>query len=41
MKDPRLADMCDPKNIPFDSNRMLVGGFKAVVSASGRTAKRP
>lgn len=31
MKDPRLAEMCDPKNMPFDCKRMLYGGFKAVV----------
>lgn len=31
MKDPRIAAMCDPKNPPFDMNRMQVGGFKVVV----------
>jgi len=31
MKDPRLAEMCDPKNMPFDCKRMIYGGFKAVV----------
>ena len=31
MKDPRLAEMCDPKNSPFDFKRMIYGGFKAVV----------
>ena len=31
MKDPRLAEMCDPKNMPFDCKRMLYGGFKAIV----------
>ncbi len=31
MKDPRLANMCDPKDMPFDCKRMLYGGFKAVV----------
>lgn len=31
MKDPRIHAMCDPKNTPFDVNRMLYGGFKAVV----------
>ena len=31
MKDPRLAAMCDPKNMPFDCERMLYGGFKAIV----------
>jgi uncharacterized protein YbaA (DUF1428 family) len=31
MKDPRLADMMDPKAMPFDSKRMIYGGFKVVV----------
>lgn len=33
MADPRLTECCDPKNMPFDPQRMLVGGFKALVSA--------
>ena len=32
MKDPRLANM-DPKSMPFDSSRMLYGGFKVLVDA--------
>ena len=28
MKDPRLANMCDPKLMPFDVKRMVYGGFK-------------
>jgi uncharacterized protein YbaA (DUF1428 family) len=31
MKDPRLADMMDPKAMPFDTNRMIYGGFNVVV----------
>ena len=31
MADPRLADMMDPKNLPFDGMRMFWGGFKPVV----------
>jgi uncharacterized protein YbaA (DUF1428 family) len=31
MKDPRLADMMDPKNMPFDGKRMFFGGFKTIV----------
>ena len=31
MKDPRLADMMDPKNMPFDGKRMIYGGFEVVV----------
>lgn len=33
MKDPRLADMMDPKAMPFDCRRMLYGGFKVIVDA--------
>ena len=33
MKDPRLADMMDPKAMPFDTKRMIYGGFKVVVDA--------
>ena len=32
MKDPRLADMADPKNLPFDGKRMFWGGFKPIVT---------
>jgi len=31
MADPRLAESCDPKKMPFDSARMLYGGFKILV----------
>jgi uncharacterized protein YbaA (DUF1428 family) len=31
MKDPRLADMMDPKSLPFDGKRMFWGGFKTIV----------
>lgn len=31
MSDPRLQKMMDPKNPPFDCQRMAYGGFKAVV----------
>ena len=33
MKDPRLAAMMDPKNMPFDMKRMTMGGFKMMVEA--------
>jgi uncharacterized protein YbaA (DUF1428 family) len=33
MKDPRLADMMDPKNVPFDGKRMIYGGFEMFVDA--------
>jgi uncharacterized protein YbaA (DUF1428 family) len=33
MKDPRVANMCDPKDMPFDCKRMLYGGFKTIVQA--------
>ncbi|MCE5234121.1 MAG: DUF1428 domain-containing protein [Mizugakiibacter sp.] len=28
MADPRLADLMDPKKLPFDGKRMFWGGFK-------------
>lgn len=31
MKDKRLANMMDPKKMPFDARRMIYGGFKVVV----------
>lgn len=31
MKDPRLATMMDPKSMPFDSKRMIYGGFDVMV----------
>ena len=31
MKDPRLADMMDPANLPFDGKRMIFGGFETMV----------
>ena len=31
MKDPRVSEMCDPKDMPFDCQRMLYGGFQTIV----------
>jgi uncharacterized protein YbaA (DUF1428 family) len=31
MKDPRLANMMEPKSMPFDLKRMVYGGFKVLV----------
>lgn len=31
MKDPRLGDMMDMNNMPFDAKRMVYGGFKTIV----------
>ena len=31
MKDPRIAAMCDPKDMPFDGKRMIYGGFNVLV----------
>ena len=31
MADPRLKDMMDPQNLPFDGMRMFWGGFKSIV----------
>jgi uncharacterized protein YbaA (DUF1428 family) len=33
MKDPRIANMGDPKDMPFDCKRMVYGGFKVLVDA--------
>jgi len=33
MKDPRIAAMCDPRDMPFDCKRMSHGGFKTLVEA--------
>jgi uncharacterized protein YbaA (DUF1428 family) len=33
MKDPRLAKMMDPKDMPFDAKRMIYGGFEVLVDA--------
>jgi uncharacterized protein YbaA (DUF1428 family) len=32
MKDPELAAMCDPKDMPFDCKRMVYGGFNIIVA---------
>jgi uncharacterized protein YbaA (DUF1428 family) len=31
MKDPRMADMMNPEAMPFDSKRMIFGGFEVAV----------
>jgi uncharacterized protein YbaA (DUF1428 family) len=33
MKDPRLAEMMNPKAMPFDGKRMIYGGFKVFIDA--------
>ena len=33
MKDKRIGAMMQSKNMPFDGKRMIVGGFKTIVSA--------
>jgi uncharacterized protein YbaA (DUF1428 family) len=33
MKDKRLANMMDPKAMPFDGKRMIYGGFKTFIEA--------
>jgi len=33
MSDPRLADMMDPKRLPFDGKRMFWGGFEVLLDA--------
>lgn len=32
-KDPRMAAMGEPKDMPFDARRMIWGGFKVLVQA--------
>jgi uncharacterized protein YbaA (DUF1428 family) len=32
MADPRLADMMDPRKLPFDGKRMFYGGFRGLVT---------
>ena len=34
MSDSRLANMMDPKKMPFDGKRMIYGGFKTLISLS-------
>jgi uncharacterized protein YbaA (DUF1428 family) len=31
MKDPRMAEMMKPENMPFDGKRMIYGGFDMLV----------
>jgi uncharacterized protein YbaA (DUF1428 family) len=33
MADKRLADMMNPKTLPFDAKRMIYGGFESLVKA--------
>jgi uncharacterized protein YbaA (DUF1428 family) len=33
MKDPRLADTMNAKDLPFDGKRMIYGGFKTFLKA--------
>ena len=34
MKDKRLAEMMDPKDMPFDAKRMAYGGFEVLVDVA-------
>lgn len=34
MSDPRLKDMMNPEDMPFDGKRMIWGGFKTVVKSN-------
>lgn len=36
MADPRLMEMCNPNNMPFEVKRMAMGGFKAIVEAMAK-----
>lgn len=33
MSDPRMQQICDPNNMPFDGTRMAWAGFKTIVEA--------
>lgn len=33
MKDPRLAECCDSKNMPFNVKKMMYGGFQVLVES--------
>jgi len=33
MQEPRLTEYMDPKNMPFDGERMIFGGFKVIFQA--------
>ena len=33
MSDPRIKDMCNPKDMPFDFARMCYGGFQVLVQS--------
>jgi uncharacterized protein YbaA (DUF1428 family) len=33
MKDPRLKNMMDTEDLPFDAKRMIYGGFKVLLDA--------
>ena len=35
MKDPRMAKMGGPADMPFDGKRMMWGGFKTIVQLEG------
>ena len=37
MEDPRLEEMMDPKNLPFDGMRMFFGGFRTIVEVPERS----
>jgi uncharacterized protein YbaA (DUF1428 family) len=32
MKDPRILNACELKDLPFNPKRMVYGGFKVLVS---------
>ncbi len=38
MNDPRMKEMMDPKNMPFDGMRMFWGGFKTMLELSAAPA---
>lgn len=37
MKDKRMKEACNSKNMPFKMNRMSYGGFKTIVEGTGKS----
>jgi uncharacterized protein YbaA (DUF1428 family) len=35
MADPRIKDDMDPKTMPFDAKRMIMGGFETMIESKG------
>ena len=40
LKDPRIAEACDPKALPFDCKRMAYGGFEVIAEMENLLNKK-